>query len=88
VWYAAELSVPDMVDWTATDKHPPLYYAVLHYTIALFGDSESVLRAPSAVAGALTVGLLVAACLWGREYLLGAIAGLILALHPCLVFSP
>lgn len=81
-WRAAKLSVPDMVEWTATDKHPPLYYAVLHYWVALFGDGETMLRTPSAIFGALTVALVVLACVAWRQYALGAVAGLLLALHP------
>lgn len=40
-----------------SDVHPPLYYLVLHYSRALFGESEAALRLPSVVAGLLAVGV-------------------------------
>lgn len=36
------------------DKHPPLYYALLHYWLK-FGNSEFILRLPSAIFGILIV---------------------------------
>lgn len=36
------------------DKHPPLYYALLHHWL-YFGNSETVLRLPAAIFGILTV---------------------------------
>ena len=81
-WWAAKLSIGDMVEWTGTDKHPPLYYAVLHYWIVAFGDSESMLRAPSVIAGALTITLLMVAVVLAKEYLIAALSGVLLALHP------
>lgn len=54
-WQAAIKSFSDMMEWTAGDKHPPLYYAILRPWVAVFGETETVLRAPSAIASALTV---------------------------------
>ena len=45
-WRAARLPLSSMVDWTAQDKHPPLYYGVLHYWTDAFGDGEAALRMP------------------------------------------
>jgi mannosyltransferase len=39
----------------SADPNPPLYYAVLHLWIGLFGDSEAALRSLSAVVGVLLV---------------------------------
>ncbi|HIJ74924.1 MAG TPA: hypothetical protein HPP83_12560, partial [Candidatus Hydrogenedentes bacterium] len=39
----------------ATDVHPPTFYYMLHYLRKYFGESEVVLRMPSAVCGALAV---------------------------------
>lgn len=47
--------VVEFVD--TSDVHPPLYYLVLHYSRALFGESEAALRLPSVVAGLLAVGV-------------------------------
>jgi 4-amino-4-deoxy-L-arabinose transferase-like glycosyltransferase len=44
----------------ALEPNPPLYYALLHATMRGIGESEAALRAPSAVAGALTVLLVFA----------------------------
>ena len=37
------------------DTHPPAHIIVMYITQNLFGDSEIILRAPSAIAGALTI---------------------------------
>ena len=39
IWVANH-SVADMLQWTVRiDQHPPLYYLLLHYWIALNGDT-------------------------------------------------
>jgi mannosyltransferase len=47
----------------ANDIHPPLYYYLLHYWMAVFGDSELAVRALSAWLGTLVVLLTF---LWAR----------------------
>ncbi len=70
-----------MFDLTAHDEHPPLYYGVLHYWVRLAGNSETSLRAPSAVFGAATI-LLVAIVAWRvGGWLLGVIVSLLLLLN-------
>jgi mannosyltransferase len=62
--------------------HPPLYYLLLRPWVTLVGDSEFALRFPSAVAGVLTVALLLRV---GRDWLderAGAWAAFLLALNP------
>jgi hypothetical protein len=55
VW-AARKSLADMVTWTASDTHPPLYYALLHLWLMLAGnDSETTVRLPSLIFGTLNV---------------------------------
>lgn len=76
--WAARLSPERIVDWTAHDVHPPLYFFVLSLWWRVVGDGEFVLRFPSALAGVVgvaviygvgravagrTVGLLAAAAL-------------------------
>ncbi len=81
-WHAARLPLADMVDWTARDRHPPLYYALLHCSVAIFGDSEAGLRALSTIASAGAVAVLGFAG-WrsgGRGH--GLLACGLLALHP------
>lgn len=50
----ARMSIPTLVEWTALDIHPPLYYILLHFWIAL-GESEAIIRGLSLLAGMLNV---------------------------------
>ena len=50
----ARMDAPTLVRWTALDIHPPLYYVLLHYWIAL-GESEIAVRGLSALVGVLNV---------------------------------
>lgn len=62
--------------------HPPFYYLLLRPWLVLAGRSEFALRFPSALAGVLTVALVIRA---GRLWLgegAGHWAGLLLALNP------
>ncbi len=81
-WQSANVSLRSMFDMTAQDKHPPLYYGVLHFWVKVFGNSEASLRAPSAILGAATI-LLLAVIGWragGR--LLGLAAAVLLLFNP------
>ena len=52
----ARLSLFRLVEQTlATDTHTPLYYSILHYWMALFGDSEITARALSVLFGFLAL---------------------------------
>jgi len=79
----ATLPLPTAWQATITDAvHPPLYYLLLRPWLALAGHSEFALRLPSALAGVLTVALLLRA---GRAWLGSAAArwaALLLALNP------
>ena len=46
VW-VSKLSLHDIVQTTAADVHPPLYYFLLHYWMAYFGTSELAVKLPS-----------------------------------------
>ena len=56
----SERAIPAILEGTASDIHPPLYYLLLHGWRALLGDSEFALRALSAFAGVLTVAAVAA----------------------------
>ncbi|NOZ29914.1 MAG: hypothetical protein GXP39_17940 [Chloroflexi bacterium] len=71
VWFATH-SLPQMAALTARDIHPPLYYALLHVWIALWGPDPIALRSMSILLGALIIPI---AYLVGRE-LAGPRAGL------------
>ncbi len=82
VWLANH-SVADILHWTATlDQHPPLYYLVLHYWLALTGDTPYYARLLSALFGAGTIPIIY---LIGKR-LSGAVVGLAAAVF--LAFSP
>jgi len=88
-WWWARLPVQETLTrglQIAGDPHPPLYYLALHAWIAGFGDGEGALKAFSILAGTLLVlpvyGL-------GRRLfnpLVGAIAGLLVAVNPFLIW--
>ena len=73
VWYdeglsvwAARQPIVDMARWTATDVHPPLYFALLHFWLRCAGESTFAIRYLSVAFGTLAV-----VALWrvGREIL-------------------
>ena len=76
-------SLLDLFSDIARDEpHPPFYYTLLHFWIALLGKSEFALRFPSALAG---VGLVAAMYGLGRRLAggrLGVAAALVATLHP------
>lgn len=82
VWIARH-SLPDLWSWLIRiDQHPLLYYTLLHFWQAIFGDLQGAVRAFSALCGALTMPLLY----WAARRLFDAptalIATLILAVSP------
>ncbi len=56
----SERSIPAIVEGTAGDVHPPLYYLALRGWRELLGETEFGLRALSAYAGVLTVAAVMA----------------------------
>ena len=66
-WQIADQTTLSDVVWHSrlrNDVHPPLHFVMHYYLQKLVGDSERVLRAPSALAGVLTI---VAMFLLGRR---------------------
>ena len=58
VWLASH-SVADMLQWIVRiDQHPPLYYLLLHYWIALNGDTPYYVRLLSVLFGAGTIPII------------------------------
>lgn len=82
VWLANH-GVADMLHWIARiDQHPPLYYLLLHYWIALQGDTPHAVRLLSALFGAGTIPVIY---LIGKRLsgvALGLAAALFLTLSP------
>lgn len=82
VWLASQ-PVTDMLDWVVRiDQHPPLYYLLLHFWIALTGNTAYEVRLLSALFGAATIPVIY---LIGRR-LSGPVVGLAAAVF--LAFSP
>lgn len=79
-WYQSSGTLMDVINRTAADNYPPLHNFILNLTMRLFGDSETALRAPSALLGTLAVWLTyrTGTVLWDRQT--GVVAGLLLML--------
>jgi uncharacterized membrane protein len=83
----AQLDVLDIARTAAdADTHPPLFYTLLHYWMAVFGDSELAVRALPAVLGVLVVPVAygLGSALAGRAAGLGA--AYLVAVSPIQVF--
>jgi hypothetical protein len=82
VWLANQ-SVVDMLQWVIKiDQHPPLYYLLLHYWIALNGDTPYYARLLSVLFGAGTIPIIY---LIGKRMsgaVMGLAAAVFLALSP------
>ena len=77
----AHLSLSELLaEIAVNDNHPPLYYALLHFWVQVFGDSEFSLRSLSAVFGVLTVAFVykLGVLLYGER--VGLVATAVLAL--------
>lgn len=85
----SERSIPAIIEGTASDIHPPLYYLILRGWRELAGDTEFGLRAFSAYAGTLVVATTVAlGRIFGRNWpsLVPLVAGLFAAISPVMVY--
>ncbi len=82
----AERSVRLIIKGAAMDIHPPGYYLLLHFWQLGAGRTEFALRAFSALCGLLTVAVVAALGrhLGGKRT--GAVAALLLALHPLALY--
>lgn len=82
VWMASH-PVPDMLQWIVRiDQHPPLYYVLLHYWIALTGDGAYDVRLLSALFGTATIPIIYLIGKRMSGVVVGLAAALILALSP------
>lgn len=86
----AALPLPQLLDLTARDVHPPLYYAVLSAWLSALGATPFAARMLSALVGTLSVPLAFAAARawWPRDRraLPGVVAAVYAALAPPLVY--
>ena len=97
----SERSIPLIIEGTASDIHPPLYYLMLNQWRKLVGDTEFGLRSLSLFAGLLIVPLtFVLGISLGRQFnaetqrrrgkgqiwRIGFVAAGLLAVHPAMVY--
>lgn len=73
-------SISSIVNETAKDVHPPLYYIVFHFWLLLFGDSEFSARLLSALFGVLSILAIYALARLLFDKATGLFAALLLAL--------
>jgi 4-amino-4-deoxy-L-arabinose transferase-like glycosyltransferase len=78
--YLARLPLVQMVDWTAHDVHPPLYFLILHEWWLVVGDGTFLLRFPSALMGVAAVALIFLLGKTLNGYWTGAFAAFLLAI--------
>jgi hypothetical protein len=74
----------EMLSWLVNiDQHPPLYYTLLHFWMAL-GDNAATVRALSALLGTLTIPViyLLGRRLTDGDQVVGLLAALVLAISP------
>lgn len=82
----SERSVRLIIEGTASDIHPPLYYLILNGWQKLVGTSEFALRSFSAFAGVLTVLFTIQLGRWLDGWRVGLVAGLFTAVSPPLIY--
>ena len=80
--YFATTSIRNMLELTAVDIHPPLYYLLLHFWIRLFGPGVISVRLLSVLIGTATVPLLYAAGRRLSGHRGGLLAAFLLAISP------
>ena len=80
VWMASH-GVVDMLQWIVRiDQHPPLYYLLLHYWIALNGDTPYYVRLLSVLFGAGTIPIIYLIGKRMSGVVMGLVAAVLLAL--------
>ena len=89
----SERSLPLIIEGTASDVHPPIYYVMLRGWRELLGDGEFGLRSFSAFAGILTVAATIALTrnifqLKERHLIItiSLLTGFLAALNPTLIY--
>ncbi|NNE07028.1 MAG: hypothetical protein HKN20_00570, partial [Gemmatimonadetes bacterium] len=83
----ADRDVPGVIEGLRNDANPPVYYLLLHYWIAVFGDGERAVRALSVLFGVMLVALLyfAGAAIHGPRA--GLFAAAVCALHPLQIYN-
>jgi hypothetical protein len=82
----SERPIPAIIEGTASDVHPPLYYLALRGWRELAGETEFGLRSFSVFAGVLTVAATMALGWRIGGAGIGLLAGFLAAVNPALVY--
>jgi mannosyltransferase len=85
----SERAIPAILEGTASDIHPPLYYLFLRGWRELVGETEFGLRSFSAVAGVLVVAVTISLAQMivdYRNFFVMLVAGVLAAVSPVLVY--
>jgi mannosyltransferase len=82
IWLGNQ-SVVNMLQWIVKiDQHPPLYYLLLHFWIALQGDAPGSVRLLSALFGTATIPVIYLIGKRMSGVVMGLVAAVILTLSP------
>ncbi|GEM_PF-4684076 len=84
--FSANRSLAEIALDRLTDGHPPLYYYLLHFWVALAGNSEFSVRFLSAISGVLTVPITYQLGRRSFDRWVGIAAAFLTAASPFLVF--
>jgi mannosyltransferase len=85
----SERSLELIIEGTASDIHPPLYYLILRGWREFLGDSEFSLRAFSAFAGVALAAVVLALgrrLIGSSSYITTLLAGFLVAINPALIY--
>lgn len=76
----AKQDTHEMIEAVSRDVHPPLYFLILHYWIALFGDAEFTIRLLSVIFGTLAIFVIYRVGSLVSDRNVGLLSSLILSL--------
>ncbi len=85
-WLQARSDLGDLINQVGGDIHPPLYFILLKWYVAAFGDSLFTLRLFSVIPSVLTVGLLLNFAWRRTDRTTAVVAAAIILLSPASIY--